>query len=93
MAKVRASSPCSHVFLSRHVQAESNNVRIEQSQVERSHEEVKIRQHDSHGAIDDILVAIHISFGLVSIARILTGHSQGRGFIGICAIMLVPHLP
>lgn len=64
--------------LTSHIQAEGDNVGIEHGQVKRGDKEVKISQHDSHGAVDDAIIAIDVALRLVRVASVVTRQGQRR---------------
>lgn len=65
-------------YLSGLVKTKGNDVRVQQRNVERCDVEVEVRQHDSHGAVDDTFTIIHVAQGLVCIAGVVASHRQRR---------------
>ena len=78
-----------NVSLASLVQAKRNDMRIQHRRIERRNEKIQVRQHDSHGTIDDTIVAIHETFWLVSVP---SGYIAGIGRNGegaVCQIELL----
>ena len=53
-------------------------MRVQHRRVERSDIKIQISQQDSHGTVDDSVVAVHEALRLVCVAGVVTGDSERR---------------
>ena len=59
-------------------------MRVQQTRVERRDIEIFVRQHDSHGAVDDAILPVHETRRLVGIPRVVAGRCELR----VCQVEL-----
>ena len=60
------------------VETQCDDVRVQHRGVERGDEQIKVCDHDRHGAVDDALRAIHKAQGLVCEAGVISRERQWR---------------
>jgi len=53
-------------------------VRVQHAGIKRRDEQVEVGKHDSHGAVDDTVVAVHKALWLVGVASTVAGSGQWR---------------